>query len=56
VLQPKIHRGVDVAAAPAHGQSVLTYKPASKPALDLQEVVDLVAGPEFSMSRACVRA
>jgi chromosome partitioning protein len=56
VLKPKIRRSVDVAAAPAHGQSVLTYKPASKPALDFQEVVDLVAGPEFSMSRARVRA
>jgi chromosome partitioning protein len=52
VLEPKIHRGVDVAAAPAHGQSVVTYRPKSKPAQDLQEVVDLVAGPQFSYTRA----
>lgn len=47
VFQPKIRRGVAVAVAPAHGQSVLTYMPASKPARDFQEVVDLVAGPGF---------
>jgi chromosome partitioning protein len=48
VLEPKIHRSVGVAAAPAYGQSVITYNPASKPAQDLQQVVDLVAGPRFS--------
>ena len=47
VLQPKIRRGVGVAMAPAHGQSVLTYMPKCKPALDLQEVVALVAGAHF---------
>ena len=47
VLAPKIRRGVDVARAPAHGQCVLTYAPRSKPALDLQEVVDLIAGDRF---------
>lgn len=47
VFQTKIRRSVDVAAAPAHGQSVLTYRPASKPALDLQQVVDVIAGPRF---------
>jgi chromosome partitioning protein len=52
VLRPKIRRGVDVASAPAHGQSVITYRPKSKPALDLQEVVDLVAGPEFPLAEA----
>jgi chromosome partitioning protein len=52
VLQTKIHRGVDVAAAPAHGQSVITYRPKSKPAQDLQEVVELVAGPQFTLPRA----
>jgi chromosome partitioning protein len=50
VMEPKIHRGVDVAAAPAHGQSVLTYKPKSKPAKDLQDVVSLVAGSQFPQS------
>jgi chromosome partitioning protein len=52
VLQPKIRRSVDVASAPAHGQSVITYKPASKPAMDLMEVVDLVAGPQFPPAAA----
>jgi chromosome partitioning protein len=47
VLGPKIHRSVGVAAAPAYGQSVITYRPDSKPAKDLQQVVDLVAGPQF---------
>ena len=47
VFDSKIHRGVGVAMAPAHGQSVLTYQPKSKPALDLQAMVDAVAGPRF---------
>lgn len=49
VFAPKIRRGVDVAAAPAHGQSVLTYRPKSKAALDLQELVSLVAGERFPL-------
>ena len=47
VFQTKIRRGVDVAAAPAHGQSVLTYRPNCRPALDFQQIVDVVAGPDF---------
>lgn len=47
VFPTKIRRGVGVAMAPAHGQSVLTYMPKSKPALDLQEVVSMVAGSRF---------
>lgn len=47
VFPTKIRRGVGVATAPAHGQSVLTYMPKSKPALDLQEIVSAVAGPRF---------
>jgi chromosome partitioning protein len=47
VLKPKIRRSVGVAEAPAYGQSVITYQPKSKPAHDLQQVVDLVAGPRF---------
>ena len=50
VFQTKIRRGVDVAAAPAHGQSVVTYRPKSKPALDLQEIINLVAGFRFPAS------
>ena len=48
VLETKIHRGVGVAMAPAHGQSVLTYQPKSRPALDFQAVVNLVGGERFA--------
>lgn len=47
VFQAKIHRGVGVAMAPAHGQSVLTYQPDSRPAQDFLEIVDAVAGDRF---------
>ncbi len=47
VFQAKIHRGVGVAMAPAHGQSVLTYQPDSRPAQDFLEIVDAVAGERF---------
>ena len=47
VFETKIRRSISVAEAPAHGQSVITYSPRSKPALDLQEVVDIVAGERF---------
>lgn len=49
VFSTKIRRGVSVAVAPAHGQSVLTYSPSSKPALDLQEIVGIVAGDRFPL-------
>lgn len=49
VFPTKIRRGVGVAMAPAHGQSVLTYRPASKPALDLQSIVSIVAGDRFPL-------
>ena len=44
VFEAKIHRGVGVAMAPAHGQSVLTYQPDSRPAQDFQSIIDAVAG------------
>lgn len=47
VFESKIRRSVGVAMAPAHGQSVVTYQPKSKPALDLLEIVNVVAGPQF---------
>lgn len=47
VFESKIHRGVGVAMAPAHGQTVLTYQPDSRPAHDLQAMVDAVAGDRF---------
>ena len=47
VFRSKIRRSVNVATAPAHGQSVLTYQPGCKAASDLRRIVDAVAGPEF---------
>ena len=46
VFQTKIHTSVSVAEAPAHGQSVLTYAPASKPAIDYQALLDEIIGAE----------
>ena len=47
VFEAKIHRGVGVAMAPAHGQTVLTYQPDSRPAQDFQSIIDAVAGGRF---------
>lgn len=47
VFSTKIRRSVSVAMAPAHGQSVLTYQPDSKPAKDFRRILDEVAGPRF---------
>ena len=55
VFQAKIHRGVGVAMAPAHGQSVLTYQPESRPAQDFQEIVDAVAGEQFPRPKQSFR-
>ena len=55
VFQAKIHRGVGVAMAPAHGQTVLTYQPDSRPAQDFQEIVDVVAGERFPRPKQTFR-
>ena len=47
VFPVNIRRGTDVARAPAHGQSVLTYRPKAKPAQDLMKFIDIVAGKQF---------
>jgi len=47
VFSTKIRRSVSVAVAPAHGQSVLTYQPDSKPAKDFRKIIDEVAGERF---------
>ncbi|MBR2131758.1 MAG: ParA family protein [Oscillospiraceae bacterium] len=47
VFRAKVRRSVHVATAPAHGQSVITYAPDAKPALDLQRIIDVVAGDRF---------
>lgn len=51
VFPPKIRRGVGVAMAPAHGQTVLTFQPKSRPAQDFQDMVDMVAGPRFPRTK-----
>lgn len=40
VFNTKIRQGVLVAESPAHGESVVTYAPESKPAMDFVELVD----------------
>ena len=47
VFPVHVHRGTDVARAPAHGQSILSYKPGSKPARDLEAFVSIIAGDQF---------
>ena len=40
VFHTKIRTGIAVAESPAHGESVITYAPNSKPALDFQALVN----------------
>ena len=40
VFQTKIHNSVAVAESPAHGESVITYAPASKPARDFKALLN----------------
>ena len=47
VFTTKVRRSVDVAMAPAHGQSVLTYKPDAKCSMDFRKIVSAVAGDSF---------
>ncbi|MBR2928030.1 MAG: ParA family protein [Oscillospiraceae bacterium] len=51
VFPAKIRRSVDVAAAPAHGQSVLTYSPKSNPARDFRKVIDCIVGDAYPRPR-----
>lgn len=44
VFATAIRGGVAVAEAPAHGESIITYSPKSKPALDFQNLVTEVTG------------
>lgn len=43
VLDPKIRVSVSVAEAPAHGESIITYAPKSKPALDYAQLIQQIA-------------
>ncbi len=47
VFESKIRASVAVAEAPAHGESVLTYAPRSKPSEDFQGLVDEILGSRF---------
>lgn len=47
VFYAKISSSVKVAEAPAHGESVLTYAPRTKPAEDFQSFVDEILGDRF---------
>lgn len=47
VFYAKIGASVKVAEAPAHGESVLTFAPHSKPAEDFQALVDEILGHRF---------
>lgn len=47
VFQTKVRRSVSVAMAPAYGQSILTYRPSARAAVDFRKIVDAVAGPAF---------
>lgn len=47
VFYAKISSSVKVAEAPAHGESVLTYAPRTKPAEDFQSLVDEIFGTKF---------
>ncbi len=51
VFSAKVRCSVDVAAAPAYGQSVLAYRPQSNPAMDFRKIVDAVAGEAFPRPR-----
>lgn len=56
VFEAKIRGSVSVAEAPAHGQSVVDYAPASKPAQDFEQLCDQVAGPRFPRAERGGRA
>ena len=51
VFPVKVRRSVNVAMAPAHGQSVLTYRPDCTSAKDLRKIISEVAGDRFPPPR-----
>lgn len=51
VFESKIRSSVSVAEAPAHGESVISYAPRSKPAADFEALVDELWGTEFPRSQ-----
>ncbi len=55
VFNAKIRASVAVAEAPAHGESVLTYAPSSKPALDFQALLNELLNQRLISVRPAVR-
>ena len=51
MLFRSIRRSVNVAMAPAHGQSVLTYRPDCTSAKDFRKIVNAVAGDRFPLKK-----
>lgn len=51
VFSTKVRRSVNVAMAPAHGQSVLTYRPDCTSAKDFRKIINTVAGDRFPPKR-----
>lgn len=47
VFESKIRASVSVAESPAHGESVISYAPRSKPSMDFQALVDELWGDQF---------
>ncbi len=47
VFKAKIHQSVCVAESPAHGESVITYAPASKPARDFKALLNELMKDNF---------
>ena len=50
-----VRRSVNVAMAPAHGQSVVSYRPDCTSAKDLRKVINAVAGDRFPQPRRKVK-
>lgn len=51
VFESKIRASVSVAEAPAHGESVISYAPHSKPTADFEALVDELWGTQFPRSQ-----
>ena len=56
VFNAKIRASVAVAEAPAHGESVLTYAPTSKPSLDFQALLNELLQQRLISAKPMVRS
>lgn len=48
VFETKVRQGVMVAESPAHGESIVTYAPHSKPAMDFTALTDEILGTHIT--------